>query len=559
MAGAEDFVRAGLALLDVGVGIFDAELRLLYANPAFRQLRGFPEELCREGVTLEALLRFNAERGDFGPEAPEGQVRERLGEVRQAMASADERALEREMADGQILRISYRRTEGGGLLLTFEDRTAERRAQQALAASEERYALASEAAEEAIYEWDQSNDRFFASPRLVRLLGRPLGPSGERDWDWEELIHPDDLARYRETLARHQEGASPRWSCEYRLKDAKGDWRWVSDHGTSVRDGSGRAVRMVAAIRDITERVEKDAALAASEERHILVTQATSDGIYDWNVVEDLLYVSENLTRILDFDLGLKSSKTWFAQVHPDDQKAYAAAIRAHFKGEADAVDMEYRVHGKTGGYLWVHDRGVGVRNADGRVTRLVGAVRDVSEIKDRQEELKRQRATLQLTLENMGQGITLVDRELRTIALNHKFLELMEFPEARFKRGFTMEEAFRFNAERGEYGPGDLETQVRERLELAAQFLPHRFERTRPDGMVLEIVGNPIEGGGMVTTYTDITERKAHEAEITRAKEAAESALAELKQAQERLVQAEKMASLVNSPQASPTRSRTR
>ena len=52
----------------------------------------------------------------------------------------------------------------------------------------------------------------------------------------------------------------------------------------------------------------------------------------------------------------------------------------------------------------------------------------------------------------------------------------------------------------------------VRQRLELAAQFLPHKFERTRPDGRIIEIAGNPIEGGGMVATYTDVTERRRTE-----------------------------------------------
>jgi signal transduction histidine kinase/uncharacterized protein (UPF0335 family) len=145
----------------------------------------------------------------------------------------------------------------------------------------------------------------------------------------------------------------------------------------------------------------------------------------------------------------------------------------------------------------------------------FVNIVTDITERKRAAEELAEKSAILELTLENMGQGITMVDRDLNTVILNRRFLELQEFPEERFGRGFTMEEAFRYNAERGEYGPGDVEEQVRERLELTRKFLPHRFERTRPNGRVLEIVGNPIEGGGFVTTYTDITERKRAEREL--------------------------------------------
>ena len=99
------------------------------------------------------------------------------------------------MADGQILRITYRRTPSGGLVITFEDRTAAQQADTALKASEERYALVSDAAEEAIYEWDIVGERVYASPRLTALIGRAWGESGKRPWDWAEIVHPDDLAR----------------------------------------------------------------------------------------------------------------------------------------------------------------------------------------------------------------------------------------------------------------------------------------------------------------------------------------------------------------------------
>jgi transcriptional regulator with GAF, ATPase, and Fis domain len=117
-----------------------------------------------------------------------------------------------------------------------------------------------------------------------------------------------------------------------------------------------------------------------------------------------------------------------------------------------------------------------------------------------------------------MDQGISMVDGELRVIAFNQKFLELLEFPPERFKLGYHMQEAFRYNAERGEYGPGDIEQQVLERLELAKRFEPHHFERVRPDATVIEIHGTPLPNkGGFVTTYTDITARKQAQEELRR------------------------------------------
>ena len=117
-------------------------------------------------------------------------------------------------------------------------------------------------------------------------------------------------------------------------------------------------------------------------------------------------------------------------------------------------------------------------------------------------------------SLDFIGQGISVIDRELKLVTSNAKFCELLEFPPRFGKPGTSMEEMFRFNANRGEYGEGDPEEQVRQRLELVRKFEPHTFDRTRPDGLVINVMGTPIsEGaGGFVTIYTDVTEERRTE-----------------------------------------------
>jgi PAS domain S-box-containing protein len=108
--------------------------------------------------------------------------------------------------------------------------------------------------------------------------------------------------------------------------------------------------------------------------------------------------------------------------------------------------------------------------------------------------------------LDQLDIGLTVFDRDLGLVAANKRFQQLLNFPDHLCRPGATMLDALRHNAAQGEYGPGDVEDLVQPRLELARQFLPHRFERVRPDGSTIEVCGHPLPSGGMVTTYTDVT-----------------------------------------------------
>jgi PAS domain S-box-containing protein len=134
--------------------------------------------------------------------------------------------------------------------------------------------------------------------------------------------------------------------------------------------------------------------------------------------------------------------------------------------------------------------------------------------------DLEARAAFLQTALDNVSQAITVVDADLRLIAWNARFIELLNFPPDFAYWGRPFADFVRYNAERGEYGPGVPEDQVGERVALARKFLPHRFERTLPNGTVIEVCGNPIPGGGFVTTYSDVTEQKRAETALRESEE---------------------------------------
>ena len=115
----------------------------------------------------------------------------------------------------------------------------------------------------------------------------------------------------------------------------------------------------------------------------------------------------------------------------------------------------------------------------------------------------------LQAGLDLLDQGLTVFDAELRLVAWNQPFLRLLDFPPAMAYVGAPFASFIRYNAEHGEYGPGDVELQVRQRVAAAVNFSPHTTERVRPNGRVLLLRGEPLPHQGFVTLYTDITAQR--------------------------------------------------
>ena len=129
----------------------------------------------------------------------------------------------------------------------------------------------------------------------------------------------------------------------------------------------------------------------------------------------------------------------------------------------------------------------------------------------------RRYREMLGAGLDLLDQGLTVFDAELRMVAWNAAFLRLLDFPESLARPGVSFEDFICFNAERGDYGPGDPAQQVAERVARARSFQPHTTERIRPNGRILSIRGFPLPHQGFITVYTDVTEQRRAAEQISR------------------------------------------
>lgn len=128
---------------------------------------------------------------------------------------------------------------------------------------------------------------------------------------------------------------------------------------------------------------------------------------------------------------------------------------------------------------------------------------------------LQAQLDLLQAALDHIDQGFSVFDADLRLVAWNRGLWELLDMPQELARRGTHLEDFLRVNAERGEYGPGEIEAKIQRRVERARKFESHYFERVRPNGQVIAVRGTPLPNGGFVTTYSDVTESRRRQEKL--------------------------------------------
>jgi signal transduction histidine kinase/CheY-like chemotaxis protein len=138
-------------------------------------------------------------------------------------------------------------------------------------------------------------------------------------------------------------------------------------------------------------------------------------------------------------------------------------------------------------------------------------------------QDLRFNQRVLEAALENMSQGICVVDAELQLVAWNTPYARLFDYPPELLRVGRPVAELTRYNIDAGMLGPGEVEQRVQRRLAHMRSGTRHLSERRFPDGTIVEIRGNPMPGGGFVATFTDVTAFRQAEDSLMRVNETLE------------------------------------
>lgn len=150
------------------------------------------------------------------------------------------------------------------------------------------------------------------------------------------------------------------------------------------------AMRLIAKVTRLTERARFEEALRESEERYALAARGANDGLWDWNLKKNEVYFSTRWKSMLGYEEEEVGScpEEWFDRVHPDDIGRVRVEIEAHIKGLSPRFKTEHRMLHKDGTYRWILSRGLVVRDAEGKASRMAGSQTDITERKMTEEQL---------------------------------------------------------------------------------------------------------------------------------------------------------------------------
>ncbi len=386
-AKAQEMLQDAVDSMAEAFVIFDADDRLVLCNEAYRQLHAASAGAIAPGTTFETILRAGLASGQY-PDAAgreEEWLSERLNQHRNPVE-----AVEQVLPGGRHLLIAERRMRNGGIAGLRVDITRVKRAEMQLREAMERLdhmqriaGLGGVEIRDATGQvtWTTGAcDIFGVTPEEVQptvdyLLG---------------FVHPGDRGTVESAIAETLRTGQAAPPIEYRIIRPDGTERIVYRENAVETDAAGRLVKRIITFKDITELKRVEARLRASQQHLQRAQRVAATGSFELDVATGAIEWTEETYRIFGMTPGTAIDRsTLLSIIVPEDRESFSAQLDAVMQGRDEHVVLEYRILRSDGSVRTLHRELELLRDGDGRPRRILGVIRDITELKQTERRLR--------------------------------------------------------------------------------------------------------------------------------------------------------------------------
>ena len=525
LEGVETPYRSLIETMNEGALLLQKDGQIIYANRRFARMAGrsiqevtgkswncfFSSKEHSRLAELLSVAGANGARGEFT--LVDGVEVVRYVQISLSLVNSGSNATYAVI----VTDLSERKQWEARLLehnVALEQSVAERT--EALAKSEERMALAFNAAQDGIWDWNLETDEVYYSSRWKTMLGYEDSEIETHVSAWKRLLHPDDLPRTLHVVSDVLEGKAD-YGMEFRMRHKDGHYVDILSRGFPVPRGpNGQIVRIVGTHSDLTDRKRAEVALREAKERLDLVLQSCNIGMWEFDLATQTTTHTLEHDRIYGYDKPLSqwTYEVFLEHVIPEDRARVAEVQHQAFKNRCSWT-CEYRIRRPDGQIRWILTSGAHLDGADVTSPHVAGIVQDITARRQMQEKLREaQEEKFRAIFDGASDGILLANMKTRRFAsANASICQML---------GYTPEEFMALGVE--DIHPSqDLAWIVKEFDRMVQgdgiAMLPDLPVRRKDGSIIHASLGTAIvtqDGANFIAGFfRDITERKHAEAAL--------------------------------------------
>lgn len=398
-----------------GVCFYDIEKdRYVGVNKRMTELLGYTrEEFLQMSITA---ITF-PEEVELNPPRYQG--------LAMGVTVTNERYVRRKDGNGLWIETTTRCMGGSNYVSFLRDISERRAAENAIRENELRWKLALDNSELGVWEMNFEMNTAYISAKTREQTGYQNEIDLSKPDFWLNAIYAEDRPVTVNQFIQTLKGEIPALDATFRLVCKSGEIKWFRFTGrVTERDAQLRARRIIGVHEHITDKIILDRQLRHFNERIQLLSKATNDAIWEWDIQTDNVWWNESCFSMFGYDPAGKvpSLPDWTRKVHPDDRDKIVGRFKRIRNNQVDSWQDSFRYQLPDGTWGSVLDRAYVIRNEEGQPERVIGAYVDITRQKEAEEKLQFEKMLSDSLIQKMPGVFYLYTKEGKFLRWNRNF-----------------------------------------------------------------------------------------------------------------------------------------